>query len=156
MKLLRKTTVDNDFTGLTAELDAELNARYGRKQAAYNGHNRIDPSDTAYIAYIDGQPVGCGCFKALDETTLEIKRMFVKKAFRRQGLSKAILNALEILGVAQGYTEAMLETGKGQPEAINLYRNCGYHITANYGPYIHMENSICMKKILCSAPSFPV
>ena len=47
-----------------------------------------------------------------------------------------------------GYAKALLETGKGQPEAIGLYRKFGYQIIANYGPYRGMENSLCMQKHL--------
>jgi putative acetyltransferase len=45
-----------------------------------------------------------------------------------------------------GYSIARLETGKGQPEAIGLYEKAGYSVIENYGPYIGIENCICMKK----------
>jgi hypothetical protein len=42
----------------------------------------------------------------------------------------------------------VLETGTKQHEAIHLYINAGYSEIPNYGPYIGMENSICMKKMI--------
>ena len=47
-----------------------------------------------------------------------------------------------------GYQFTILETGKGQPEAIGLYLKKGYHITENYGQYKGIENSVCFKKEL--------
>jgi hypothetical protein len=39
-----------------------------------------------------------------------------------------------------------LETGKKQPEAIQLYQKSGYHIIPNYGQYAGIENSVCFEK----------
>ena len=44
------------------------------------------------------------------------------------------------------YDAAILETGKRQIEAVNFYKKNGYDITANYGQYIGMDNSLCFKK----------
>jgi hypothetical protein len=40
----------------------------------------------------------------------------------------------------------ILETGKRQPEAIALYRKNSYHVIANYGQYVGVENSLCFGK----------
>lgn len=146
MKILRTTNSHNDFAALVAQLDAELWARYGDGQAAYDPHNKIDPIDTAVVGYVDDVPVACGCFKEIGTGTVEIKRMFVAASHRRQGLSTSLLQALEGWGAELGYEKAVLETGKGQPEAIGLYRKCGYRVIENYGPYKGMPDSVCMEK----------
>ena len=79
---------------------------------------------------------------------IELKRIFVVKENRGQGLSKIIVNELEKLGKVKGYKYALLETGIKQYEAINLYKNTGYQIIENYEPYIGNTNSVCMKKEL--------
>lgn len=146
MNLKQTTNQDPAFIRLTRELDAELNARYGKAQAAYDRHNRIDPIDTALVGVLDGQAVACGCFKAIDPATIEIKRMFVRKTARRNGLSTRLLEALEAWGAELGHERAILETGKGQPEAIAFYRKQGYTPMENYGPYVGIDNSVCMEK----------
>ena len=98
--------------------------------------------------YDDEVPVACGGFKEHDSESVEMKRVFVKKENRRQGLSKKVINELEKLVQAKGYKYAVLETGKKQIEAINLYKSSGYEMIENYGPYVGYENSICMKKDL--------
>jgi putative acetyltransferase len=148
MNIVRLKNTHPDFIGLTKRLDAELNARYGRQQAIYDKHNIIDPIDTAIVGYLDEIPVTCGCFKVIDGQTVEIKRMYVASDHRRKGLAVLTLQALEKWAAALGFKRAILETGKGQPEAIGLYEKCGYGVTANYGPYVGMDNSRCMAKSL--------
>ncbi len=146
MRILRTNNTNKNFVELTSQLDAELNERYGSKQSKYDKHNKIDPIDTAIIGYLDETPIACGCFKNIDDQTIEIKRMYVQKNYRRNGLSIKILQSLEKWGFELGYSKILLETGKGQPEAIGLYKKCGYQIIENYGPYKDLENSICMEK----------
>lgn len=149
--ITRKTTnTHQDFYALTRALDVELNARYGKAQADYDKHNVIEPIDTALVGYEDDIPVACGCFKKIDDTTVEIKRMFVVLNYRRRGFSSQILGELEAWAKELGFSEARLETGKGQPEAIALYAKRGYAVIPNYAPYVGMENSVCMAKTLRS------
>ena len=137
-----------DFAALVALLDADLSERIGAGQAQYAPHNKVDALEAVVLLYRDGMAVACGAFKALDENTAEVKRVFVRKAYRGQGLSKQLMSALERLIRSRGYCQAVLETGVRQIEAIHLYRRMGYVTTENYGPYVGNPNSVCMKKIL--------
>lgn len=148
MKILRVDNLNADFVSLTKRLDEELNERYGSQQSMYDKHNIIEPIGTAIVGYHGGKPVACGCFKVIDDRTIEIKRMYVVDECRRRGFSVRVLRELEQWGCDLGYSRAILETGKGQPEAIGLYKKCGYGITDNYGPYKGLENSVCMTKPL--------
>ena len=67
---------------------------------------------------------------------------------RGKGLSYLLLAGLEKWANELGYSKAILEMGKGQPEALGLYSKCHYEIIANYGPYKNLDNSICMEKTL--------
>ena len=129
-------------------LDYDLNERYGELQKQYNKHNKVDYINDVVIIYKDEAAVACGAFKAHNIDAMELKRIFVIKENRGQGLSKIIVNELEKLGKIKGYEYALLETGIKQYEAINLYKNTGYQIIENYEPYIGNTNSVCMKKDL--------
>ncbi len=48
--------------------------------------------------------------------------MFVHPDHRKKGFASAILKELEIWAKEIGYAYTILETGKNQPEAINLYQ----------------------------------
>jgi GNAT superfamily N-acetyltransferase len=146
MNIVRTNNSNPDFKELCIQLDSELNSRYGKYQFKYDKHNVIEDNQTVIVGYIDGIPVASGCFKALDKEAIEIKRMYVKPEYRRKGLSTFILTSLENWAEELGFSIALLETGKGQPEAINLYKKNGYEITENYELYAGIENSICMKK----------
>lgn len=148
MKIVQTNNSNQDFIKLISHLDDELNSKYGSKQSEYDQHNRIDPIETVIIGYINGEAVACGCFKTINRETIEIKRMFVKQAHRRNGYSVEILKKLENLASTLGYSKSILETGKGQPDAVGLYIKCGYKLIENYGPYKGMENSVCMEKLI--------
>ena len=147
--LKRTDNTDPDFRLLITLLDKELNERYGElMQSTYDRHNHIINIDTVVLAYNNGVPAGCGCFKKYDDTSAEIKRMFVKGTERGQGIAYKILSELELWAKEHGFTHTILETGDKQHEAIGLYQKIGYAITANYGQYSDLATSICMRKEL--------
>jgi len=148
LKLERTTHENGAFRRLIAELDEDLNSRYGELQKQYNGFNRVEKIDTVVIVQTENEAVGCGCFKPFDNETVEIKRVFVQKSFRGNGIADAILKELETWAAELEFTAAVLETGKGQPEAIRFYTKQGYTVIPNFGQYIGNGNSVCMKKEL--------
>lgn len=148
LTLGRTTTADPAFRALTDELDAELRARYGAIQDSYDPHNRLGELATAIVARDAATPVGCGCFRRHDETTVEIKRMFVVPAWRGRGVAGQLLDALEGWAREAGFAAAVLETGDRQPDAIALYTRHGYTPVPKFGPYVDLPNSLCMRKAL--------
>jgi GNAT superfamily N-acetyltransferase len=147
--VLQRTDSNNpDFKALAALMDEDLRQRYGPAQSVYEGYNDVGDITTIIIAYIGPDAVGCGCFRKFNDNTVEIKRMFVKPAYRGQGVAARILADLEAWAEERGYSHSILETGKKQPEAIHLYEKSGYAITINYGPYTGLDNSVCMRKKL--------
>lgn len=147
-KLVRTDSDHPDFRQLVTRLDAYLALMDGDEHAFYHQYNHIDKLKQVVVAYSDGKPAGCGAIKPFSDSEMEIKRMYVSPEFRKQGIAKSILTELEDWAKQLGFTACVLETGKRQTEAVSLYPKCGYQITANYGPYIGMENSVCMKKAL--------
>jgi GNAT superfamily N-acetyltransferase len=95
------------------------------------------PNGGFVVLYLDGEPVACGGWRTLRDWpgSAEIKRMFVVPAYRRRGLARFVLVALEDAARAAGLTEMWLETGLRQPEALELYRSEGYQPIDGYGHY---------------------
>jgi putative acetyltransferase len=145
---LKTDSANNDFQQLVELLDADLKFRDGDDHSFYAQFNKIIQIKNVIVCYIDDYAVGCGAFKPFDEDAVEIKRMFVRPEFRGRGLGMEILRALEIWAAESGYSFCVLETGKKQPEAIQLYQKAGYGIIPNYGQYMGIENSVCMRKLL--------
>lgn len=150
----RTTTADADFQLLVTHLDNELWNELKEDQATYDQYNKVPDIKTAVILYDVNIPVAIGCFKAFDESTVEIKRMFVEKAYRGKGCSKQILSELEKWAVEEGYSHAVLETSIHFNAARTLYTKAGYVIIPNYGQYAGLEESVCMKKDLRKASEF--
>jgi putative acetyltransferase len=144
-----RTNSDNaDFRTLVTLLDAELQVRDGEEHSFYAQFNKIDNLSEVVVAYSGNAAIGCGAIKAYGERTAEIKRMFVKEENRGKGVAGKILGELETWSRELNFDECILETGFKQPEAIALYKKSGYEVIPNYGQYIGVENSVCMKKTI--------
>ncbi|MDO5293443.1 MAG: GNAT family N-acetyltransferase [bacterium] len=145
------TDGDNeDFSYLCSRLDENLDELVGTKfqRKQYEQFNTREAIHDVILIYDGNRPIGCGSFKHYDQETMEIKRVFVEKEFRGQGLSKELLSRLEEKAKSKGYKYAVLETGKPLVAAMKLYKSIGYKVVPNYGPYKEMPNSICMEKEL--------
>lgn len=111
-------------------------------------YNQLEDIDNVLIAYDGELPIGCIGFKHYDKNCAEIKRFFLKEAYRGQGIGHALLNQIEYRAKTKGYNACILETGEPLVAALALYRKNGYQIISNYGPYAQQTEAICMKKIL--------
>jgi GNAT superfamily N-acetyltransferase len=74
----------------------------------------------------DDVVIAGGAFKRESSTMAEVKRVWTHPSYRRQGLARAIMDALENRAREVGYTEIELTTGARQPEAVALYLGLGY------------------------------
>jgi GNAT superfamily N-acetyltransferase len=146
--ILRATSDHPDFLTLRRRLDEFLAILNGAQDVFYAPLNRTDALPTAVVAYASGGPVGIGAFRPTDGETVEIKRMYVDPAARGAGVGKAILEDLERWAREEGYTRAVLETSKRLEPAVRLYGRSGYAVIPNYGPYMDVEDSVCMAKTL--------
>src|SRR4029453_6934120 len=88
-------------------------------------HELIPPAGCLLIAYLHGQPIGCGAVKHHPGQPSEIKRMWVSGSARGLGLGRRLLTELETRAVESGTRMARLETNRHLVEAIGLYRSAG-------------------------------
>ncbi|MEC0229432.1 GNAT family N-acetyltransferase [Paenibacillus alba] len=113
---------------LIRELSAELGRLYDSDGTAGFQASDVEVPRSAFIvARSEGHPVGCGALRPIDETTVEVKRMYTRLDFRRKGVAQAILAEAERLALEYGYTSIKLQTGPKQPEAAALYERVGYY-----------------------------
>jgi GNAT superfamily N-acetyltransferase len=133
-------------------LDPELAAlvtaqqREVRDAAAFVPHD-----DAAYlVAVVGGRVVGCGAWQALPDGVAEVKRMYVRPAFRGRGIARQMIVAIEEEALAAGRPVIRLETGSHLPAAVALYQSSGYHQIPAYGPYVGNPYSVCFEKRLAA------
>lgn len=145
----RKKSSDSDFINLVTLLDEDLKVRDGEEDHKfYHQFNGITSIKHCIVASEKNVPIGCGAIKSFDESTMEVKRMYVVPEHRGKGVAGNILSELESWALELGFSKCILETGYNQPEGIALYKKCDYKIIENYGQYRGVKNSICFEKIL--------
>jgi GNAT superfamily N-acetyltransferase len=100
------------------------------------------------VAALDGEAVGCGALRRLDDATGELKRMYVAPAARRLGVGRGLLDELERRARGLGLRRLVLETGLRQHEAMAMYERAGYARIECFGEYEGGGASVCMEKLL--------
>lgn len=148
MELIRTDSSNPDFINLVKLLDENLKISDGDDHAFYDQFNKIDMIKNAIVCYWESQPVACGAFKPHNKEQVEVKRMFSIDSQRGKGLASKVLAELEQWAKELGYRKSVLETGKKQVAALNLYPKNGYKIIPNYGQYVGIKNSVCFGKNL--------
>ncbi len=117
--------IDLCFQGFEAEL-AELPGAYA------------PPAGTLLLACIDGEPAGCCAMRPLYNTdhlnACEMKRLFVRPAFRGFGLGRLLVERVMSDGQLAGYTTMLLDTLSDMETARALYQEVGF---VEVAPYYH-------------------
>lgn len=136
---------DPEIAALVTAQQRELRGADG----GLEGQATLTHDDIRYLVVVeDGRAVACGGVQALDEGTGELKRMYVRPAYRGRGIARQLLAALEELAFQQGHSVVCLETGTYLPAAIGLYTSCGYEPIPVYGEYVDNPYSVCFAKRL--------
>jgi GNAT superfamily N-acetyltransferase len=94
------------------------------------------PLGRLMLATVDGEIAGCGAFRPLNDVdhanACEMKRLYVRKAFRRFGLGRVIAQALMDHAREVGYSVMLLDTLDEMESARGLYATLGFEEVAPY------------------------
>jgi putative acetyltransferase len=125
-----------DAAALISELEEHLSALYPQESRhGYSVEKLIRQGVAFFVMRVDGRPAGCGGVQLYGSDYGEIKRMYVRPAYRGYGLAKTILQRLEKHAIERGVYCLRLETGIHQREAIGLYRRIGFEEIGPFGEY---------------------
>jgi putative acetyltransferase len=137
----RVESITDDVRALIHELDTELAVAYPPEQMhGLTLRSLFEAHVQFFIARVDDAAIGCGGVAFFDGFA-EVKRMFVRKGVRGEGVAQALLAHLEDVTRNAGVTLLRLETGVRQPAAIRLYERVGFRLCAAFGPYTSMAPS---------------
>jgi GNAT superfamily N-acetyltransferase len=111
--------------------EAELVARYGTLDACESDlvPAMFEPPDGAFLVartVDEPDPVGGVGLRRAGPASGEVKRLWVDPAWRRSGLGRALMAALEDEARALDFSDLVLATGERQPEAVALYESSGW------------------------------
>ena len=134
---------------LVERVQQEYVVRYGgRDEAVVDAAEFEPPAGLFLVAEVDGVPAGCGAWRLLPSGEVEIKRVYVEPSFRRRGLARRLMAALESSAARAGHRCVVLNTGQEQPEALALYDRLGYRPVRGYGVYACAPDAVFLGRDL--------
>ena len=95
----------------------------------YGGHQ-----GRTFVAYVDGVPAAATVFRAWGDGDAEMRRLYVRPAFRRRGLARALVRAVIGEAAALGYRRVVLITSDEFEGAPDLYASEGFARIEPYRP----------------------
>ena len=141
-------------TSLVEVLQADFVERYGGPDATWvDPAQFLPPAGCFLVGFVGDDAVAMGGYRTHADPiaavpTVEVKRMWVHPSHRGRGYARAILAELESTAVAGGFSAVVLNTGRMQPEAIELYETSGYEAVAPFGHYASVPGALFYGKRL--------
>ncbi|HEV7648108.1 MAG TPA: helix-turn-helix domain-containing GNAT family N-acetyltransferase [Actinophytocola sp.] len=124
-----------------AEIDRRFEQGFdpGRSITA-DGAELRPPAGLLVVAYLRGEPMGCGALRFTPGEPATLKRMWVADAVRGLGIGARLLAELESRAAGHGCDAVRLETNQALTEAIAMYRAAGYVEVAPYNDEFHAHH----------------
>jgi len=88
-----------------------------------------------WVTTDSGRLVGMFGLECIDDSTVELRRMYVDPVVRRRGIARRMLDYAESAAAQAGFTKLVLSTSELQQAAVALYRAAGYRLS-------HVEKAI--------------
>ena len=90
------------------------------------------PKGVLLLGTVGGRPVGCVALRPLDDTSCEMKRLYVRSAYRGHAYGRELAEEIVSYGRELGYRSMKLDTLSKLVPAIMLYRDMGFVDTVAY------------------------
>jgi GNAT superfamily N-acetyltransferase len=90
------------------------------------------PRGELLLAIVDGRPAGCVALRPIDRETCEMKRVYLRPAWRGKGIGRTMTEAIVEAARRIGYGRMRLDTIPSLKPAVALYRSMGFRVIAPY------------------------
>ncbi len=120
------------------ELDRRFEGGFDGETALAEAHLTLSPPDGLFVLVgTNGSCDGGGGLHWLDDERAEIKRVWLDPSVRGRGISRVLMTHLELLALASGRQEVVLDTNAVLTEAVAMYERLGYQAIPRYNdnPY---------------------
>lgn len=125
-------TVRALFRQYVTELDEDLGFQGFEEELQKLPGEYSWPSGSLYLAWADGQPAGCIAMRRIDDTTCEMKRLYVQPEYRGYRLGRHLVRTIIASARAHNYQVMKLDSLKRLKSAYNLYKSFGFQETSPY------------------------
>ena len=119
------------YTAMLVERDpafqAYLNIQHYKKELLCPAAKYAPPGGRLYLARAGGLAVGCIALRQLDSERCEMKRLYVRPAFRGRGIARGLIARITDDARHIGYRRMLLDTLPFLEDAIRLYRRLGFY-----------------------------
>ena len=106
---------------------ASLAQQHYDEELAHLGEKYAPPGGRIYLLTADGEAAGCVGLRRIDSDTGELKRLYVRPAFRGRALGRLLTERIIADARAAGYRRLRLDTLPFLTHAIALYRALGFY-----------------------------
>ena len=114
------------FSEYASSLSFDLSFQNFDEELASLPGDYIQPAGCLLLAIFRGDMAGCVALRPLSHDICEMKRLYVRPAFRAQGIGRALANAIIVCGSKAGYQKMRLDTVSSMREAVLLYTSIGF------------------------------
>jgi GNAT superfamily N-acetyltransferase len=121
--------------GVCSSLNRQFNAGLDHRSILEQDMAELDrfsaPHGRLLLAEVDGQMAGIACLQKIGAGIGEVTRMYVRPAFRRRGIARALLEHLIEEARQIGYATIRLDTARSSPAHV-LYQAAGFREIERY------------------------
>jgi GNAT superfamily N-acetyltransferase len=120
------------FTEYTSWLGVDLSFQNYKEELEHLPDKYGLPGGRLYIALCGADAAGCVAMRPFDTKSCELKRLYVRPAFRGMGLGKALVMRIIEDAKSLGYDTLLLDTLDTLKPANAMYKSMGFVITEPY------------------------
>jgi ribosomal protein S18 acetylase RimI-like enzyme len=110
----------------TESLGVDLSFQNFDRELAAFPESYLPPTGALLLCFRDESPAGSVAMRGLDDGVCEMKRLYVRPAFRGRGVGRELALAVIEAGREAGYRSMRLDTLPGMDDAQRLYRLLGF------------------------------
>lgn len=126
------TTVESLFREYVTSLSEDISFQNVEDELVGLPGKYARPGGVVLIAWDGGKPAGAIAYRMFEPGVAEMKRLYVRAAFRGRGIARDLANELIEDARTRGYRTMLLDTLASMQAARALYRDLGFAPVAPY------------------------